>query len=90
MSTHLIIAAIAAAIYIYAAIAYYYGFKYWYPLCACKGMECRSRRPMEARTLRVLFLDIQLTSPVPLYLYLLVMRRKGFVALVELRFPGIP
>jgi hypothetical protein len=31
------IVAIAAAIYIYAAFAYYYGFKNWYPLCGCKG-----------------------------------------------------
>jgi len=45
MTILLIIVAIAAAIYIYAAIAYYYGFKNWYPLCGCKGMECRPGRP---------------------------------------------
>jgi hypothetical protein len=43
MSTLLTIVAIAAAIYIYAAISFYYGFKNWYPLCGCKGMECRPR-----------------------------------------------
>jgi hypothetical protein len=45
MTILLTIVAIAAAIYIYAAIAYYYGFKNWYPLCGCKGMACRPRRP---------------------------------------------
>ncbi len=45
MTIVLIIAAIVAAIYIYAAIAYYYGFKNWYPLCGCKGPECSPRKP---------------------------------------------
>ena len=44
MATFLIIVAIAAAIYIYAAIAYYYGFKN-YPLCGCKGTQCGPRKP---------------------------------------------
>ncbi len=42
MMTVLIILAAIAAIYIYAAVAYYYGFKNWLPVCAgCKGKECR-------------------------------------------------
>lgn len=45
MTTILILAAIAAAIYIYAAIAYYYEFKNWLPLCGCKGTECGPRKP---------------------------------------------
>ena len=43
MTIFLIIAAVVAAVYIYAAFALYYGFKN-YPLCGCKGMECRPRR----------------------------------------------
>lgn len=35
MTTFLVIAAIVVAVYIYAAIAYYLGFKNWYPLCGC-------------------------------------------------------
>ncbi len=44
MTILLIIAVIAAAIYIYAAIAYYFGFKNWHPLCGCKGTECSPKR----------------------------------------------
>jgi hypothetical protein len=40
MTILLIIVAIAAAIYLYAAIAFYYGFKNWNPLCGCRGTEC--------------------------------------------------
>jgi hypothetical protein len=40
MTILVIIAAIAAAIYIYAAIGYYYGFKNWYPFCGCKNGAC--------------------------------------------------
>lgn len=40
MNVILIIAAIAAAIYIYAALACYYAFKNWRPLCGCKGTVC--------------------------------------------------
>ncbi len=41
MTTILIILAVIAAIYIYAAVAYYYVFKNWLPVCAgCKGTEC--------------------------------------------------
>ena len=50
MTIVLIIAAIVAVIYIYAGLAYYYGFKNWYPLCGCKGRECvvpRSSRRTE-------------------------------------------
>ncbi len=44
MTIFLIIVAVAAAIYIFAAIAYYYGFKNWYPLCGCEGPGCGPRR----------------------------------------------
>ncbi len=37
----LIILAVIAAIYIYAAVGYYYTFKNWLPVCAgCTGTEC--------------------------------------------------
>ena len=36
MTTILIIVAIAAVIYIYAAVAFHYGFKNSYPVCGCK------------------------------------------------------
>ena len=45
MTIVLIIAAIAAAIYIYAAVAYYYGFKNWYPMCGCKKGACSPKKP---------------------------------------------
>ena len=45
MATILIIAAIVAAIYIYAALAYYYGFKNWNPLCGCKRTKCGPGKP---------------------------------------------
>jgi hypothetical protein len=45
MTIVLIIVAIAAAIYLYAAVAYYYGFKNWYPLCGCNRAECGPRKP---------------------------------------------
>jgi hypothetical protein len=35
MTTLLIIIAVVAAIYLYATLAFYYGFKNWYPLCGC-------------------------------------------------------
>ena len=37
MTIVLILVAIVGAVYLYAALAYYYGFKNWYPLCGCKG-----------------------------------------------------
>ena len=40
MTIILIIAAVVAAIYSYAGLAYYYGFKNWNPLCGCKGTAC--------------------------------------------------
>ena len=40
MTIFLIIVAIVAAIYIFAAIVYYYGFKNWYPMCGCKKASC--------------------------------------------------
>ena len=33
MMTVLIIVLVAAAVYIYALISYYYGFKHWHPMC---------------------------------------------------------
>jgi hypothetical protein len=40
----IIIAAIAAVIYIYAAIAYYKAYKDWYPMCGCKGASCATKK----------------------------------------------
>ncbi len=45
MTILLIIVAIAAAIYIYAAIAFYFDFKNWNPLCGCRGTECGPGKP---------------------------------------------
>jgi len=45
MTTILIIVAIAAVIYIYAAVAFHYGFKNWYPVCGCKGTVCNLKKP---------------------------------------------
>ncbi len=50
MATLLIIVAVIAAIYIYAAIAHYYGFKNWYPMCGCKGGACAPKKPSEEGT----------------------------------------
>ena len=44
MLTFLIIAAVLAAIYLYATIAYYYLFKNWRPLCG--GSKPREKEPM--------------------------------------------
>ncbi len=54
MTIILSIFAIAAAIYIYAAIAYYYGFKNWHPLCGCKGTQCGLKRPSKAGNLKTI------------------------------------
>jgi len=40
MTTFLIIATIAAGVYIYALIAFYYGFKNWNPMCGCNSGKC--------------------------------------------------
>ena len=45
MMTFIIIAAIIAAIYGYAAVAYYYAYKNWYPLCGCEGTVCGPIKP---------------------------------------------
>ncbi len=37
----LIIIGVVAAIYVYATLAFYYGFKNWYPLCGTKSSQCR-------------------------------------------------
>jgi len=44
MTYLLIIIAVIAAIYIYAAIANYYGFKNWNPMCGCKGTSCAPKK----------------------------------------------
>jgi len=46
MTILLIILAAIVAIYIYSAVAYYYGFKNWVPFCGCKGAVCSpSKKP---------------------------------------------
>jgi hypothetical protein len=45
MSIILIILAAAVAIYLYAAVAFYYGFKNWAPFCGCAGTVCGPRKP---------------------------------------------
>ncbi len=49
MTILLIIIAVVAVIYLYATLAFYYGFKNWYPLCGCSGQEspqvCMSKGP---------------------------------------------
>ena len=45
MTIILIILAVLAAFYGYAFIAYYYGFKNWYPMCGCKGGQCGFEKP---------------------------------------------
>ncbi len=48
MTIILIILAVTAAIYIYATIAYYYGFKNWVPFCGCKSAVCSpSKKPAD-------------------------------------------
>jgi len=44
MLTFLIVAAVLAAIYLYATIAYYYLFKNWRPLCG--GSRSSKKGPM--------------------------------------------
>jgi len=44
MTIVLIISAIVAVIYIYTAIAYYYGFKSWLPVCGCTGSACSLKK----------------------------------------------
>jgi hypothetical protein len=36
----IIVLAVITAVYVYAAIAYYYGFKSWNPFCGCTGASC--------------------------------------------------
>ena len=45
MTTFLIIAAVAAAVYLYSLIAYYYGFKNWTPMCGCNAKKCDLKAP---------------------------------------------
>jgi hypothetical protein len=47
MTILLIIIAVIAAVYIYAAVANYYGFKNWNPLCGCKGASCAPKKTEE-------------------------------------------
>jgi hypothetical protein len=44
MTILLIIIAVIAAVYIYAAIAYYYAFKDWNPFCGCRGASCAPKK----------------------------------------------
>jgi hypothetical protein len=46
MTTLLIIIAILAAAYIFAAITFYYGFKKWYPMCGGKSSTCKREKPL--------------------------------------------
>ena len=49
--THLlVIIAVIAVIYIYGAIAYYYGFKAWNPFCGCKGATCAPKETPKEKT----------------------------------------
>ncbi len=45
MTIILIIVAAIAAIYLYAAVAHYYGFKDWMPFCGCGRTACGPRKP---------------------------------------------
>ena len=40
MTILLIAISVLAAVYLYAAVALYYGFKDWNYLCGCKGASC--------------------------------------------------
>jgi hypothetical protein len=44
----LIVAIAALAVYLYAAVGYYYGFKNWYPLCGCKDAACGTKQSAAA------------------------------------------
>ncbi len=44
MTTFLIIIAIVAVAYIFAAVTFHYGFKNWYPMCGCKSLTCRREK----------------------------------------------
>ena len=48
MIAFLIIVAVFAAIYLYAAVVQYYGFKNWHPMCGGKGAACYPKRPPDA------------------------------------------
>ncbi len=50
MTTLLIILAVVAAVYIYAAVVQYYGFKNWYPMCGCKGKPALRRKSRSFET----------------------------------------
>ncbi len=45
MLVTLIILAVVVAIYVYAALGYYYTFKNWLPVCfGCTGPECSIKK----------------------------------------------
>jgi len=56
MTILLIIIAVVAAIYLYATLAFYYGFKNWYPLCGCSRQGatqvCASNGPLSRTSMR--------------------------------------
>ena len=41
MTIYLIIIALLAAAYLFAAVTFYFGFKNWYPLCGRKSSICK-------------------------------------------------
>jgi hypothetical protein len=45
MTIVLFILAVAVIIYLYAAIAFYYGFRNWIPFCGCGRAACFPRKP---------------------------------------------
>jgi hypothetical protein len=47
MTTILIIVAVVAVVYMYAAVAFYYGFKKWNPMCGCNGTVCGVKKPSQ-------------------------------------------
>jgi hypothetical protein len=49
MTIILIILGVAAVIYLYAAVAFYYGYKNWVPFCGCAGTACSPRTPSEQK-----------------------------------------
>ncbi len=44
MTTFLVIVGVVAALYIYAAVVHYYGFKNWYPMCGGKACAPKKKK----------------------------------------------
>jgi hypothetical protein len=47
MTIIFIILAVGAVLYLYAAVAFYYGYKNWVPFCGCAGTACSPRKPAQ-------------------------------------------